>query len=223
MKFCHDCGAQQISNSKFCSSCGTKMTPSKLKGNAEDTYYSHIQADEVTAARSKLKVMAGSFLVTLAIFGGVFYTVAHYVNKTVDSISQSFSPNAKPNIPVAKGGVRIPVADGQLIFQLEDHPICNKNGNTQICKIHLTIANNSKTSADFFASNQKLSDSEGNLYDVDSSKDTNGADQLVDWVSLNPNFKVERYLYFQVPTSKQISELIVHDSVFSDGAGIKLS
>jgi hypothetical protein len=67
-----------------------------------------------------------------------------------------------------------------------------------------------------------LSDTEGNLYDVDSTTDENGNDLVADWVTLNPNFKVERYLYFQVVTSKKISELIVHDSAFSNGAGIKL-
>ena len=172
-----------------------------------------------TKASNKVGEKAlASVISALIVFGVAYY----FIHSAVHSVTQSLSPNATPKIPSPTGKVGVQVAYGQLTFDLVSQYTCVATASSQVCKFHILVTNNSSTSADFFDSNQKLADTDGKLYSLSSSTDANGDQFGISMKTLNPGFSLEGYLIFEVPAGVSLSELIVHDSVFSDGAGIGL-
>jgi hypothetical protein len=123
-------------------------------------------------------------------------------------------------------------ADGQFDFVVTTAPKCGISqvndgfGNTvtaqgQFCRIRLQVTNKSNKSADFFDSNQKLIDTNGNEYDVSTEADST-APGVLNYQSLNPGLEALGDIYFEMPKGAIPDHVVLHDSAFSGGVTVNL-
>ena len=204
---CPACPQDVTESQEYCPKCGTKLEWEN--------------ADFTAPPKSNNPLAKG--IAFVLVFGAIFGVGYYFINSTVNSVTKSLSSNSAPTIPLISGGIGTEVADGQFTFKVLGAPKCQETGTSRICRVNLLVSNHSKTAGDFFDSNQKLADGSGNLYTVSSSSSMSGDEFGFTMKTLNPGFSLQGILVFEVPTLVIPTELVVHDSAFSDGAGISLS
>jgi len=246
-KYCPQCGAQiqeikrsgfetenrdahehknvvrQPSGLMFCKTCGkyVNATTGEIMDLNDIEGVTPHENPATKAIFSKLFSALFPILIGLAVF---LYLTHHSGSSNISSTTNSPSSAA---IYLAQDA-----ADGQFNFVVTTAPICglsqvsDGNGNSisaqgQFCRIRLLVTNKSNTSADFFDSNQKLFDTNGNQYDVSTEADTTAADALI-FQSINPGLKALGDIYFELPVGAVPDHIILHDSAFSGGVTVKL-
>lgn len=93
----------------------------------------------------------------------------------------------------------------------------------QFCLISLTIKNIGNEAQAFADSVQKAYDAKGTEYSVDSSAAlyANGESQVL-FTEINPGNTVKGKLVFDIPKGTKLTELDLHDSIFSGGVRVAL-
>lgn len=86
----------------------------------------------------------------------------------------------------------------------------------------LSVTNIGDEPQSYFGSNQKLIDTAGREYGVDSKADMWMNDEGAIMADINPGNSIQVKMAFDVPPGTQPAELEVHDSMFSGGAKVRL-
>ena len=211
---CFKCKAEIETGKKFCAECGSSIELDFVELHNS----TKIEGSETVSKKSSAGLAA--VLTVLAIFVGIFFGAYSLINSGVQSVTESFSPDASPSIPETSGTLGQQVQDGQMTFQLNNMPKCFESGSNKLCRFDVSVFNHSKTAATFFDSNQKLVDSSGNFYDAASPYMR--SDYSADFVmrELNPGLSARGYIFFELPQSVTPTKLILHDSVFSGGVAV---
>ncbi|BCY13186.1 DUF4352 domain-containing protein [Actinoplanes sp. L3-i22] len=99
----------------------------------------------------------------------------------------------------------------------------NQKAQGQFCLIDLTIKNIGKEAQTFLDSEQKAYDAKKVEYSVDSAAAmyANGDNQIL-FQEINPGNTVKGKLVFDVPKGTKLTELDLHDSMFSGGVKVAL-
>lgn len=93
--------------------------------------------------------------------------------------------------------------------------------------VTMTVTNIGNQPQSFFVQNQKLIDTAGKEYAADSMaamsinrNDNGGTDTML--INMNPGFTITVQVPFDVPSGTTYKEVVLHDSVFSNGARVTL-
>jgi hypothetical protein len=156
--------------------------------------------------------------VVVLMFGGCFAFVG-IIGSAVHSSTQHRSGEGSAAMP----GFGQEVRDGKFAFTVTGVSRAPTVGTTQARGEFVIVAMNVKNTGaqpqDYFASNQKLFDAAGRQYAADPMAISK--DSMV--INLNPGFDLNVMVPFDVPVGTTLATIEVHDSVFSDGAKVKLS
>lgn len=205
---CSKCGSSQIEAKKFCADCGNPIA--------------QVASYPVTSDGSKSNIKLAIGMIFISVIVGIGYGVYSFINSGVKAVTESFSPNAAPEIPEATGTVGTEVQDGQMTFLLNSAQKCFNNGGTKLCRFDVSVGNHSKTGTTFFSSAQKVADINGNLYDAASPFERDDYSVEFSIKELNPGTAVRGYVFFEVPKDAVLAKLIFHDSVFSSGVAVTI-
>jgi hypothetical protein len=100
----------------------------------------------------------------------------------------------------------------------------NTEAKGEFCKVSLTVTNTGDEANYMFADNQYLIDSEGREFTSDSTANLYSQDDGDVWMTeLNPGLSVKGDMYFDVPVGAKMTQIELHDSMFSGGVLVNLS
>lgn len=152
----------------------------------------------------------------LGLFGGV-----------MESISPSSTPSPMRTIKIGQTA-----RDGKFEFTVTKV----KRGKTQIGSadlgvtaqgefvlIHITVKNIGDEPQDFIGSNQRLYDTSGKKYSVNTEAAIYMPDSESLWEEINPGNKVNGVIVYDVSKTVKLAKLELHDSVFSEGVEVTLT
>ena len=226
MKRCPNCNQSLSVSTKYCANCGAKIEVTA--SSQEEISPEGIKQARELSSTDKVKVTAQNISNILKVVAGIFALVLVY--KAYGTFHGSSSP-APAQSSLNHIYMTQDAFDGQFKFQVTAGPKCGMrkvgdefNGETakgQFCSIRVWVTNKSNKPGDFFDSNQKMYDSNGNEYDVSGAADLS-ANGALSYDSINPGLSVLGDIYFDIPTSSVPSYVVLHDSVFSTGVTIML-
>jgi hypothetical protein len=89
------------------------------------------------------------------------------------------------------------------------------------CLITMTVTDDTGTAQTFYDSNQYGYDAAGRKYSADESASMSLAGDQ-DGTQLNPGISIHAVVPFQIPTSVNLTQVELHDSMFSGGVSVRL-
>ncbi|ORV99693.1 hypothetical protein AWC13_09900 [Mycobacterium kubicae] len=123
------------------------------------------------------------------------------------------------------------VRDGKFAFVVKNVRTSKQEGLStargEFVILTMTVTNIGQQPQSFFVQNQKLVDTAGKEYAADSmaalemNRSENGDNNSM-LTDMNPGFTVTVLVPFDVPPGTTFKAVELHDSVFSDGAKVKL-
>ena len=137
-------------------------------------------------------------------------------------------PAAKP---AAASQIGTPVRDGKFEFTVKSVKCgISKVGNEylstkaqgQFCAVQLNIENIGDEPQSMFADNQLAFDAEDRKFSADSKASIYDDSSQVLWEEINPGNSVKGKVYFDIPKGAKLTQLELHDSMFSDGVKVVL-
>lgn len=102
------------------------------------------------------------------------------------------------------------------------NPYMIANAQGEFIILTLSVRNIGDKPQSYFGSNQKLIDTSGREYGVDSSADMWMNDEGALMADINPGNSIQVKTAFDVPPGTKSAELEFHDSMFSGGAKVAL-
>jgi hypothetical protein len=160
-------------------------------------------------------------------------------SSVADSSSQAAAPSssaaattkAAPTKQAA--GIGTPVRDGKFEFTVNgvdcskatigDSPYLTKDAQGVFCIVSMHVANIGDKAQTFDASSQEASNAAGQKYSADSSAAMYLGDAGNSFLEqINPGNAVDGQIVYDVPAGTQLTQLELHDSMFSGGVKVSL-
>ena len=149
---------------------------------------------------------------------------------TVLMMTSSFSvANA-----TGKSGIHLSASDGKFKFTVTSISCGTKSYSSAdgfetataqgvFCKVAMTVKNTGKQQQMLDDSSQYLYGRGGTQFSASSQADLYlNSNNMWTLTSLNPGLSISGFIYFDVPRHTNIGWMVVHDSMFSNGATISL-
>ncbi len=139
-------------------------------------------------------------------------------------------PAANPK-PAAASQIGTPVRDGKFEFTVKSvkcgistvgNQYLNTKAQGQFCAVQLNIENIGDEPQSMFADNQLAFDAKERKFSADSKASIYDDSSQVLWEEINPGNSVKGKVYFDVPKGAKLTQLELHDSMFSDGVKVAL-
>ncbi|KRF47037.1 DUF4352 domain-containing protein [Terrabacter sp. Soil810] len=137
-------------------------------------------------------------------------------------------PVAKPK---AASQIGTPVRDGKFEFTVKSvkcgistvgNEYLNTKAQGQFCAVQLHIENIGDEPQSMFADNQLAFDAKDRKFSADSTASIYDDSSQVLFEEINPGNSVKGKVYFDVPKGAKLTQLELHDSMFSDGVKVAL-
>jgi hypothetical protein len=185
-----------------------------------------------------LKVLAIIAAVIIALVGGCAACVAMIVggSNTSSTTSTSTTDSAAPQTSEAPATTEAPppsglnqeARDGKFAFTVTSVDRAatvsgefeTKTAQGVYVLVSMTITNIGTRPQSFFATNQKLKDSEGREFEAGFGTFTG---EFHDGDDINPGNQVTARLAFDLPPDAQPAQIVLHDSAFSGGVTVDLT
>ncbi|GAA5095684.1 DUF4352 domain-containing protein [Nocardia iowensis] len=144
------------------------------------------------------------------------------------------APAAPPaeNTPEAQPGLNTPVRDGKFEFvvtdvqtglsEVGDNPYLQRKAQGAYTIVSLTVKNTSNKPQGFSPSDQYLFDAENRKFENDMAAAINLQPDTSMYAGVNPGNTVTAQVVFDLPPDAVPSYIVLHDSMFSDGAKVTL-
>ncbi len=159
------------------------------------------------------------------------------------SVEQDSAASAAPFIPSTAAAPSTPTAapvgsavrDGKFEFQVLDiatsktvsdptgNPYMTATAQGTFVVITLSVKNIGNEPQNYFGQNQKVIDSSGREYSPNSEADMYMNTDVAPLGDINPGNSIQVKVPFDVPPGTNLTELELHDSMFSGGVSIKLA
>lgn len=132
----------------------------------------------------------------------------------------------------APAGLNTPVRDGKFEFTVTNvdcgkaqigGQYLNKKAQGQFCLATMNVTNIGTKSQMFSGSNQKAIDAQGRELEADGSAGMYLEDSRSFLEDINPGNTVKGTIVFDIPKTSTITQLQLHDSMFSGGAKVKVA
>jgi len=189
---------------------------------------------QVVYVQQQPKKRRGCLYTLLGLIAVVVIGIIVGVSNSGNSSSGGSSSGSGAQAAAATAGIGQPVRDGKFEFTITSISTAKSVGDTaygggataqgtyQI--LHLTVKNIGDQAQTLDDSAQYLYDAAGHKYSADSSADIwlgNGSNNV--WLQqINPGNTVTGEMAFDMPTGTAPVKAELHDSMFSDGATVKL-
>jgi Domain of unknown function (DUF4352) len=173
---------------------------------------------------------------TVAVFVGACSSQSRAPSTTVTetiTIATPASPpsSAPPETTNAAPAVGIgqEARDGNFVFTVTDvRPLAGDMTGKGV-GVLFTVKNVGDTSQTYFATDQKLMDSEGRQFSVDTEAMVSGAMNesskklAVLWTVINPDIQVDVATIFAMPEGAEPTLMVLHESAHSPGVTVNLA
>jgi hypothetical protein len=148
--------------------------------------------------------------------------------------TKAAAPKAAPAKPAPKPASQLgkPVRDGKFAFTVRsvkcgiakvgDNPYLTEKAQGQFCAVALTVENIGKEPQSMFADNQYAFDSKERKFSANSKASLVDESSQVLWEEINPGNSVKGKVYFDIPKGAKLTNLELHDSMFSGGVKVRL-
>lgn len=132
----------------------------------------------------------------------------------------------------AVAGLNTPVRDGKFEFTVTNvdcgkaqigGQYINKNAQGQFCLVSMNVSNIGTVAQLFDATSQKAIDQQGRELKADSSSVMYIEDSKSFLEQINPGNTVKGVIAFDIPKTSKITQLQLHDSMFSAGTKVQVS
>jgi hypothetical protein len=108
------------------------------------------------------------------------------------------------------------------IAQVGTNKYLTQKAQGQYCRASLRVENIGNEAQTMSASNQYLFDTKGRKFSADATANIYDDSAKLMFEEINPGNSLKGYVYFDVPQGTKVSKLELHDSMFSDGIGVRL-
>jgi hypothetical protein len=146
--------------------------------------------------------------------------------------SAEAAPDEAAPVDDAPAGLNTVVSDGKFDFavsgmdcsrtEIGESEYLMKEAQGVFCIVSVRVANIGDEAQYFDASSQKALDAQGREYSADSSAAMYLGDSNSFLEQLNPGSVVDGQLVYDVPAGTQLTQLELHDSMFSGGVTVNL-
>ena len=179
-------------------------------------------------------------LLALVVFGGIMTAIngggsddSNKTNNAAQKSDQASGGDSKSGDKAADGPAKVgtPVRDGKFEFTVTKVETGKKQVGQQYMEekaqgeftlVYVTVKNIGDQQQGLSDSDQKAMDADGTQYSADSTAGMSMPGNEVLFNQINPGNQVKGVLVFDAPAGKKLTEVELHDSMFSDGVKASL-